>query len=570
MWGVFELGQHVVLGGAERGERNITYPPMELLEGETLAARRRRGRMTADEALPLIQQMVAGLEAAHAAGVVHRDFKPSNVMLCDGREPNPHTRVVITDFGLARGFSKVDVSASLTHSGQLIGTLAYMAPEQAEGKAITPATDIYALGLVMYEMVTGERPFPGEGPFAGVIERTHQLSPSPRTLVPDLDSRWEFAILRCLETRPEQRFQRPGEIVDALLGKESGKGPSVGRSPGQGARVRKALQSAVLIMLLIIGAIVWSQRGLLFSGKSLKAKLEMTKLTADGGVTFQPSMSSDGKRIVYSSDRDGSGKLNLWVQALADGTTKQITHEFADAIEPDFSPDGKNIAFRAEGDGCIYIISSDGGEKRRVVANGHQPKFSPDGNQVLYWSGDWLGDFSNPTFVPTGKIYIVPAAGGPATRLQSEYADARLPVWLPDGKHMLFLAAQAATGSFMDVADWWIADLRNPGSPPVRTHTFELIRKDSIVAQDFAPQWFRDSIIFSGRLAESTNLFRVHIAQNDFQAEGPAERLTFGAAYETTPSGSSMGKLLFTSANASINIWSVPLRSGGAAKGKAV
>ncbi|NTV80297.1 MAG: serine/threonine protein kinase, partial [Candidatus Aminicenantes bacterium] len=155
------------------GGPDVTFLSMELLRGETLASRlARAGRLAPGEALPLVEQMAGALEAAHRAGVIHRDFKSANVMLTPRGTGSAEIRAVVTDFGLARRNPVVDASvASETLTGAVAGTPAYMAPEQIEGGPITAATDIYALGVVMYEMLTGKQPFEGDTPVAGMVKR---------------------------------------------------------------------------------------------------------------------------------------------------------------------------------------------------------------------------------------------------------------------------------------------------------------------------------------------------------------------------------------------------------------
>jgi eukaryotic-like serine/threonine-protein kinase len=202
------------------GGADVTFLTMELLQGETLAARlARSGRLTPFEALPLVEQMAGALEAAHRAGVIHRDFKSANVMLIpQGTDPNG-VRAVVTDFGLARRNPVVNGSiASDTLTSSVAGTPAYMAPEQIEGGPITAATDIYALGVVMYEMLTGKQPFEGETPVAGMVKRLKEAPISPRTHVADLDPVWESVVLRCLEREPEKRYASAIDVIKALRG----------------------------------------------------------------------------------------------------------------------------------------------------------------------------------------------------------------------------------------------------------------------------------------------------------------------------------------------------------------
>jgi serine/threonine-protein kinase len=195
---------------------------MELLSGETLAERlHRSGRLTTAEVLPLAKQMAAALAAAHRAGVVHRDFKSHNVMLVEPPDENSEARVVVTDFGLARRSTRDSPSSfamSLTDVGAISGTPAYMAPEQVEGGAVTPATDVYAFGVVLYELVTGVCPFEADTPMRTATKRLKEPPPSPRVHVPDLDPRWEAAILRCLALQPADRFATVTEAAAALEG----------------------------------------------------------------------------------------------------------------------------------------------------------------------------------------------------------------------------------------------------------------------------------------------------------------------------------------------------------------
>jgi tetratricopeptide (TPR) repeat protein len=170
------------------------------------------------EALPVVRQIAAALGAAHAAGVVHRDLKSANIVL----ERSPAgLRAVVNDFGLAWSAEQEISSPSL----ELVGSPAYMAPEQVRGEAATAATDIYALGVVLYEMVTGDLPFLGTSAFYTAVKRLQELPPSPRDKVAELDPVWEGVILRCLKREPADRFSSADEVVRALGGPRSGEPP---------------------------------------------------------------------------------------------------------------------------------------------------------------------------------------------------------------------------------------------------------------------------------------------------------------------------------------------------------
>ncbi len=217
---IYDVFRHRYAKSVDRPASEVVLLSMELLHGETLADKlRREGRLSTQQSLPVVRQMAAGLTAAHRVGIVHRDFKSHNVMLVKPATADGEMRVVVTDFGLAWRSTHDEntaLSLSLSTEGEISGTPAYMAPEQVEGGPVTPAADVYALGVVLYEMVTGTWPFVGENPLKVATKRLHEAPTSPRVHVPDLDPLWEATILRCLARRPEERFASAGEVVSAL------------------------------------------------------------------------------------------------------------------------------------------------------------------------------------------------------------------------------------------------------------------------------------------------------------------------------------------------------------------
>ena len=250
--------------GSSQGTIFLT---MELLAGETLAQRlRRAGPMLPETALPIARQIAEALHAAHQAGVVHRDLKPGNVVLVEGRAG---TRAVVTDFGLARLERGADSGQglTLTAAAAVVGTPAYLAPEQVEGGQITAATDLYALGIVLYEMLTGTVPFLAENALSTAVKRLREAPVSPRVHAPGLDPRWEAAILRCLEREPAKRFASAPEVLQAIAGpppapeaqRETAPAlPAPAAEPPQqtGDARRRRLQIAGLAALIVLSVVV--------------------------------------------------------------------------------------------------------------------------------------------------------------------------------------------------------------------------------------------------------------------------------------------------------------------------
>ncbi len=293
--------------------RRVTFLTMQFLHGETLATRLRRvGRMSTDEALPLALELADALNAAHRAGIVHRDFKPGNVILVPS-ETGDHA--VVTDFGLAILSAAQDSTTrtSLTVAGAVVGTLAYMAPEQLRGAEVTPAADIYALGVVLYEMVTGSRPFASEHPMLEANRRLTENPPSPRRVNPGLPPAWERVILRCLERDPQHRFRSAADVASSL----------------QGKRVRLRTRSRRLAAAIIAAAC------LLIAAAAMLPRFVITPVKQRRSVAVLRF-----KNITNRSDTEWvSTELSegLRTQLASAGQVRTISGEETTALERDFS-----------------------------------------------------------------------------------------------------------------------------------------------------------------------------------------------------------------------------------------
>ncbi len=248
---IFDVGFHRQGGGDA-----VVFLTMELLVGETLLDRvRREGPLPLADAALLVRQIAAALTAAHAVGVVHRDLKSGNVILVDRKEGGQ--KAIVTDFGLAHVLGGSDDQRSLSGSGGIVGTPGYMAPEQVEGGPLSPRTDLYALGVVMYEMLTGKLPFEGTTPLSIATKRLTTPPPSPRRLRPDLPPRWERAILACLARQSSARPASPRAVLELL--EEDGRSTSLrfGKLRRRMPIVRPLLAVAAVSLVVV----VWLQRG---------------------------------------------------------------------------------------------------------------------------------------------------------------------------------------------------------------------------------------------------------------------------------------------------------------------
>lgn len=246
----FDLFRHEA---TKDGESDVLVVSMELLAGATLEQLlKEKGKLTTDEALPLVKQMIAGLAAAHQAGVVHRDFKTNNVMLVPAASGSGSLRVVVSDFGLAHSLDANEFA--LTRTGEMLGTPAFMAPEQVTGKEITPATDIYSLGVVMFEMVTGRLPFEGKNWREVAFQRLELAAPVAKSVQPDLDELWSQTILKCMQVAAADRFATVTEVERALVGKMK---PVIPAVTAHGNKLKRLLVgAAVLALVAVIGVAI--------------------------------------------------------------------------------------------------------------------------------------------------------------------------------------------------------------------------------------------------------------------------------------------------------------------------
>jgi Tol biopolymer transport system component/tRNA A-37 threonylcarbamoyl transferase component Bud32 len=495
----------------------VTFFTMELLRGETLAHRiQTRGPLRGPEAMKIIRQAASGVIEAHRLGIVHCDLKPANIFLADDE------RAIVMDFGLARTIQVA--SADDTGRGIIVGTPAYMAPEQFQRGETTIATDVYAFGVTIFEMVTG---------------KNHPLV-SPRSLVPELSPAWDSALLRCFEADPAAR---PASILELTAELELDLQPR-----------RRWLWVWVIIFGGLFGLIsLLVPRPWIRSGQI--AQTVTAKLTFDPGLTISPAVSADGKTLVYSSDRGKRGNLNIWMQSLDTGELRQLTDEAGHETEPAISPDGKQIAFRSERDATIYIKPASGSPAVALAKWGRNPRFSPDGKRLAFWTGQ-----ETEHSTASGSMWIVATSGGAPQRLASEFADARYPEWSSDGKSILFRGARVAYPSLDENLDWWVTDIE--GKESFRTGAWDQFRKDGVMPQDTPVVWSGDRVIFSARTGHSTNLWDIPVSQKNFDVTGNAHRLTTGAEFEVTPAVLPDGRILYSNWRVRSNIWSISIRTG--------
>ena len=530
----------------------VDYMAMEYVAGQTLDEKIGRKGLRLGETLKYAVQIADALARAHSAGIVHRDLKPANIMIAEGG------LVKVLDFGLAKLTERVENdplgktldAAPPTEEGTLLGTVAYMSPEQAEGRKVDARSDVFSFGAVLYEMLTGRRAFARQGKISTLSAILREEPPAVNEAAPDTPRELERIIARCLRKDPDHRIRDMADLKllleelkdDTESGRTQGTQKTRPRIPG----ILSWAGAAVLVVLAgAAGAWWWVAR----SRAPVRAPAAggLTRLTADTGLTTDPVLSPDGKLLAYASDRAGQGDLDIWVQQVAGGEAIRLTRDPADDREPAFSPDGSQIAFRSERDGGgVYLVSALGGEARRVVRQGRRPRHSPDGSQLAYWVGEGVN-------IP-GKVYVVASTGGPPRQVAPNLFTARQPVWSPDGKHLLLAGARVSG----DRAGWWVAPI--DGAEPQRVTTADA---GSIGPGAVPDLWIAkgNRIFFSLASGDARNLWQVTISPRPWQVSEP-QRVTSGPGPDVQPSiatGPTGSRLAYSIHAANTDVWSLPM-----------
>jgi dipeptidyl aminopeptidase/acylaminoacyl peptidase len=418
---------------------------MELIEGETLGDRLRRGPMQVEEALPIAVQIAEALEAAHEKGVVHRDLKPANVKI------TPDGQVKVLDFGLAKVMEKEATSGTAansptlsmmaTQAGLILGTAAYMSPEQAKGFPADHRSDVFSFGTVLFEMLAGRQPFQGDTApdvLASVLVR----DPNLESLPPNLNPRLRDLLRRCLEKAPKKRWQAIGDVraeIEAIAAD-----PHAGSATAHvGAPARPLWRRAVPIVATTIVAGGLTGFGVWTATRSTPPSVARFTLTLPEGQQFTNAgrqliaISPDGTQIVYVANQ------RLYLHRISEGAARPISGVQAEAgvLHPAFSPDGRFIVYWSAADQTLKRIAVTGGAAVTVC-----PAERPHG---VRWdrSGIFVGQGSK------GILRVSESGGKPELLVSVKAGEVAYgPELVPDGQTVLFTLATGTDAERWDRA----------------------------------------------------------------------------------------------------------------------
>jgi eukaryotic-like serine/threonine-protein kinase len=399
---------------------------LELVEGETLSERLKRGGLPFEEALEIARQIALGLEAAHERGILHRDLKPANVKLTrDGK-------VKVLDFGLAKIFEsgafETDPSRSptllsgVTQPNVLLGTLAYMSPEQVRGKAADERSDVWAFGCLLYELLTGKLAFAGDT-VADTIGAITKSEPD-WSLLPDAASPHILRLLRrCLQ---KDRARRLHHIADARIEIEESASSPVDAIDRSIVRTRSSWQwIAAAAAGLIVGAAAVLAGAYFRSAPDNARKLRL-EINVPDQSAFMLAISPDGRSVVF--DRAYQGKQQLWIRPLDSFEARPLPATEGGTF-PFWSPDSSSLGFFANG------------KLKRVAIAGGPPQVIADASSARggAWNSEGTIVFSAASSGPLSRVSR-DGTLGMATQLQKDQGSHRYPQFLPDGRHFLYLA----------------------------------------------------------------------------------------------------------------------------------
>ncbi len=533
---------------------------MAFYEGRTLRQKIEQGLLSVGESLELVSQIASGLAKAHESGIIHRDIKPANVLLTgDGQAK-------IVDFGLAKLTGKTRV----TKTGTAVGTVAYMSPEQARGEELDGRSDIFSLGTVLYELLTGQPPFKGDHE-AAVLYGIAHTDPEPlskyRSHIPD---ELRGIVNKALKKNRDERYQTVTELkneLDALryrIGEQTSSMRQMGLESSRSKQRKRNLYLGigVVVVLLAAGWVYrWNRRepgrvettsDTASAGQAGSRRVILKQVTFAEGVEEYPAFSPDEARLAFCTEINGY--RHIIIKDLETGEENRLTEGSVDNIQPAWFPNGKAIVFvrshhrsgkmepsdvfGIHDAGDVWLFELESGKETKIVENAYNPSFSPDGSRIAF-DASWAGP---------RRIWTADNRGRNPEQVSSDSSEVSshiIPRWSPDNKRIVF-----------QHMEWTNFDIK---VVDVISRKMKSITNDRFT--DLNPVWSHtgNAIYFSSYRSGGLNVWSIPVSL-DGSPSGLPRQITTGAGQDVQLALSPDGRRLAMSIllqNA--DIWKLPV-----------
>lgn len=522
----------------DAGEREgRQYLVTELVDGGTLLDWAKSEKPTWRRIVDLLVGVADGLVAAHGAGILHRDIKPANILITKSGYAK------LADFGLAKLADGIqgDVTRTVTEGhtrlGTVIGTIAYMSPEQASGKQLDVRSDIFSFGVVLYELLAGRRPFSGSTDLE-VLQKVIHDSAAP--LDESIPVGLRMLVEKALEKDPAERYQTMREVVVDL--RRLAKQAAQGIKPAASAATAPARHSPILWMALAgltLALALLAARWQWFRPAAIAKDVRFQRITDFVGIEESPAISPDGKTVAFVAPAGGSRQI--WVRLLAGGVPLQITHDDFDHVQPRWAPDSSSLIYFSPAtstaeQGTIWEISALGGAPRRIAAGLTAGDISHDGRRIAaFQSSD-----------KDMQLVVIARDGSGVQQVKRLSCACDRPRWSPDDHWIAFHRG------IVDVFDESMAIIGSTGGEP-RT----VVHGDTLRGMSWLPDG--SGFVYSSS-SGSTILYPPIFNLRTIRKDGGGQRqLTFGDVSYVEPDITASGKLVASQVHSQSDVWEFPV-----------
>jgi len=529
----------------------LPYLVLEYVDGQPLDLYCASNALDLRERLELFLHVLDAVACAHRNAVIHRDLKPGNILV------TPHRQVKLLDFGISK---LLDPATDITTTLERRFTPAYASPEQIRGAPTGPGSDIYALGVILYEIVTGTRPYGARVATVEHLSRAvlEETPPTPssapdadRALASHITPALDRIVLRALAKEARDRYSTVDAFAEDIR-------HYLNQEPLSDAlrRPRRLvlLAAAVCVMLAAGSFALW----LMKRARPHTVRLSpAVVLSGDAALSAYPSLSATGK-LIYASGRGADGVLHIWMQDVAGGPPVQLTHGDRNDIAPDISSDGKWIAFQSEREPKgIYLAPAKApiapGVEELIAPFGLNPRFSPDGKWLTFWTKSPVSEFGSAWKIPVDQ-------SREPYRIARGFEDAHNPAWMPDGRTLVICGTRRSNGGPSEEHDFWIVD--RDTDMVYKTGVFSALARLKIVPhQSYMAATFQalpEGVLFVGDQSGAPSLWLAPLHHDSHTLSGDPYRIDYNPGSETHPAIAG-DRIAFVASQARLGIWTLPL-----------